>query len=138
MATDQQYRDGQEYTVDGRVGYSISPLTSVFVGSTYQWSSYEDSNYNGDEYTVSGGIKFEPSRLLRGEVFVGYQSWSSDSGFLDDVSGLYYGANLAWFASPLMTVTLKARQKVDSSNFEFDGIDGSSINTSDLGVRVDY
>ncbi|CAN5246774.1 hypothetical protein BH09ACT9_BH09ACT9_50340 [soil metagenome] len=138
VPTDQDYRDGQDYTVAGRVGYKISPLTSVFVNGSYRWYEMEDTDYNASSYAITTGLQFEPSRLLRGEVFVGYSEWTSDNGFLDDAPSLTYGANLAWFVSPLATVTFTANQETLTTNYAFDGIDGSSVLSSDFGVRLDY
>jgi hypothetical protein len=141
--TFQDYRDGQTYTAWGRIGYDISPLTSVFVGASYAWGEFDDTDFNGKQYTVTTGLKFEPSRLMRGEAFVGYKSWTSDSGDLDDVSGVTYGVNLAWFVTPLVTMTFTGNQTVDSSNYTpgppyDDTLIGSSVLTSNAGVRVDY
>lgn len=131
---DQTYRNGTTYNAFGRVGYDISPLTSVFTQLAYEWTDFEDSRYDGDQYTAAVGLKFEPSRLLRGEFYVGYLDWTSDSGFLADVSGFYFGGDLAWFATPLLTVTFTADRKIDGSTYQ----GGSSVLTSDYGVRADY
>lgn len=131
---DQTYRNGTTYDAFARVGYDISPLTSVFTQFAYEWTEFEDSLYDGDQYTAAVGLKFEPSRLLRGEAYVGYLDWTSDSGFLDDVAGFYFGGDLAWFATPLLTVSFTADRKIDGSTYN----GGSSVLTSDYGVRADY
>ena len=136
--TFQDYRDGQTYTAAARVGYNISPLTSVFVDGSYKWYDMADADYNASEYGFKTGLQFEPSRLMRGEVYIGYSDWSSDNGFLDDVPNFTYGGNLAWFVTPLLTATFTAGQEVLTSNYSFDGIDGSSVLSSEFGVRLDY
>ncbi|MCS0496094.1 outer membrane beta-barrel protein [Ancylobacter sp. MQZ15Z-1] len=136
--TDQSYRDGQTYQVSGRVGYDISPLTSWFVGGSYYWYDMQDVNYDAEEYDVVTGLKFEPSRLLRGEAYVGYRDWSTDNGYLNGASGVTYGADLNWFVSPLATVTFTALQEVLTSNYIYDGIMGSAVTSNEVGVRLDY
>ncbi|GLK74748.1 hypothetical protein GCM10017643_48670 [Ancylobacter dichloromethanicus] len=136
--TDQSYRDGSDYEVNGRIGYQISPLTSVFVGGTYHWFDVENDDFNSNEYTVITGIQLEPSRLTRGEAFIGYYDWKSDNGYLDGSSGLTFGGNLQWFITPLVTATFTAGQQVTTSNFEYDGITGSAVVSSNAGVRLDY
>lgn len=139
--TYQDYRDGRVYTASGRIGYDLSPLTSLFLGASHDWSRFADSDFDGSQAAVTAGLKFEPTRLLRGEAFVGYQSWRSVSGALRDVAGLTYGANLAWFASPLLTVTFTGSQTVDGSNYLPPGdlgLVGSSVLTNNAGVRLDY
>jgi len=137
VPTDQQYRDGQDYTLTGRMGYFISPLTSVFVEGKYRWSFMEDTNFDAEQYWITTGLQFEPSRLTRGEVFVGYTDWSTD-GTLDSVPHFTYGANLNWFATPLLTVTFTALQDVLTSNYAVGGIEGSSVLSSTFGIRGDY
>ncbi|HSI39144.1 MAG TPA: outer membrane beta-barrel protein [Xanthobacteraceae bacterium] len=132
--TDQGYRNGQTYTTTGRIAYEISPMTSVFTSAAYEWSDFENSLYDGDEITARVGLNFEPSRLLRGQVYVGYIDWTSDSGYLDDISHFNFGADLAWFATPLLTVTFSADQNVEASN----QAGGSSILVNEAGVRFDY
>lgn len=65
--TDQSYRNGDDYLVSGRVGYELSPLTSVFVGGSFHWFDMQDADFNADEYRVITGLQFEPTRLTRGE-----------------------------------------------------------------------
>lgn len=136
--TDQSYRDGNDYRLSGRVGYEISPLTSLFVGGSYHWFNMQNADYNATEYKAIGGVQIEPSRLTRGEAFIGYYNWSSDNGYLQGNSGLTFGANLQWFLSPLVTATFTAGQQVLTSNYEYDGISGSAVVSSSAGIRLDY
>ncbi|MCJ8141378.1 outer membrane beta-barrel protein [Ancylobacter sp. A5.8] len=138
VPSNQQYRDGQTYTVSGRVGYEISPLTSLFVGGGNSWYNMEDSDYNATQWNVVGGVVFEPSRLMRGEAYIGYGEWTSDNGDLSRVPNVNYGLDLAWFVSPLLTVTFSGAQEVLTSNYNYLGFDGSAVLNSTFGVRADY
>lgn len=137
IPTDQSYRDGQDYKLSGRVGYNISPLTSVFLGASYDWSFMENTDYNAEQYTLTTGLEFQPSRLTRGEVYVGYSYWDAE-GNIDSVPHFTYGANLDWFATPLLTINFNAKQEVLTSDFNYDGLEGSSVLSSTVGVRGDY
>lgn len=136
--SDQAYRNGSDYNLAGRLGYELSPLTSLFVGGSYHWYEMQDQDYDAAEYRVITGIKIEPSRLTRGEAYIGYYNWASDNGDLSGSSGLTFGANLQWFVSPLLTATFTAGQQVITSNYEFAGITGSAVVSSTAGVRLDY
>lgn len=138
VPTDQSYRDGQTYSVNGRIGYEISPLTSVFVGGSYLWYDMQNVDYDAEEYNVVTGLKFEPSRLLRGEAYIGYRDWSSDNGYFESASGVTYGADLNWFVTPLATVTFTALQEVLTSNYIYGGYNGSAVNSNEVGIRLDY
>ncbi|MBS9475730.1 outer membrane beta-barrel protein [Ancylobacter radicis] len=137
VPTDQSYRDGQDYKISGRVGYDISPLTSVFVGGSYGWAFMDDPDYNAEEYEVITGFEFQPSRLTRGEIFIGYKYWDSE-GDIDSIPHFTYGANLDWFATPLLTINFNAKQEVLTSNFDYAGLSGSSVLSSTVGIRGDY
>lgn len=136
--TDQAYRTGQTYTTGGRIGYEISPLTSVFVGGSYIDYDMEDDNYDASEWKAITGLQFEPSRIMRGEAFVGYGEWTSDSGYLDNVPKFTYGGVLEWYTTPLLTTTFTASQEVLTSNYYYNGEIGSAVLSSNFGVRMDY
>lgn len=136
--TGQSYRDGSDYTFSGRIGYELSALTSVFVGGSYQWFDVQDSDFDSGQYKIITGIQLEPSRLTRGEAFIGYYDWTSENGYLAGSSGLTFGANLQWFVTPLVTATFTAGQQVITSNYQYDGFTGSAVVSSTAGIRLDY
>ncbi|MEL7028504.1 MAG: outer membrane beta-barrel protein, partial [Pseudomonadota bacterium] len=61
------------------------------------------------------GSVFEISRLLQGEISVGYQETRYDSVFFNDVDGIDLDVGLSWFATQLTTVRLRGGSSIEDS-----------------------
>ncbi|MGA7712296.1 MAG: outer membrane beta-barrel protein, partial [Rhizomicrobium sp.] len=108
-------RNEDEYQAYGKVFYDFSPGYSGFVKASYDGRHFDhqfdrtgvDRSAHG--YHFDAGVDMQITHLVSGEVFVGYL----DDHFaqtvphpLKNVSGLDYGVQLDWFASPRMTFHL--------------------------------
>ena len=92
---DQDFRDSDVTTVGGRLRYAFSPGYAVFSDFRYNWRDYRiDDNDNSEGWRALAGVQFEVTRLLRGEVGVGYQEQDYDNPLIGTVSGLSYEAAL--------------------------------------------
>jgi hypothetical protein len=130
---DQDYRDGDVIETGGRISYLISPGYRVFGDFRYNWRDYNDDGGDSDGWRALTGLEFEITRLLRGEVGVGYMEQYYDDGFGDE-SGFSYHAALIWNPTPLMTVTLDADRSIqDSANAGSPG-----MIEDNLALRIDY
>ena len=103
---DQDFRDGDVFETGGRVSYAISPGTRVFGDFRYNWRDYRGGGADSDGWRGLTGLEFEMSRLMRGEIGVGYMEQYYGAG--PDSSGISYHAGLTWNPTPLMTVKLDA------------------------------
>jgi hypothetical protein len=126
---DQDFRDNDKHVLRGRVGYRISPLTSVFVEPSVNWRDYRDETLDSDGWRAVAGLAFEPTRLMKGEVFAGYLSQDYDS--YDDIETVTFGGHLEWYVTPLMTISFDANRETDSTF-------GSSRLESYFSARADY
>lgn len=110
-----------------RLGYDVSPDTNIFVEGRLNQRRYDLQppaaafNRDSDGYAVEGGISFAPTRLLRGEIGVGYQEQDYDSALFENVSGLAYHADVTWLATPLTTVRFGAGAEVGESTLATSG-----------------
>lgn len=130
---DQDYRDGDVFETGGRVSYAVSPGYRVFGDFRYNWRDYKDDYSDSDGWRALTGVEFEITRLLRGEVGVGYMEQYYDKGQGDE-GGFSYHAGLIWNPTMLMTVTLDADRNIqDSAQF---GSPGSIEDSVEL--KVDY
>lgn len=139
---DQDYRDRSITHGRSRLSYALTPDLAVFAQGTYTDSSYDNLQLVGGSlrsrdskgYTVAGGVDFELSALVRGDIAVGYLDEKKDDAFFADVSGLSLDGRLQWFPTRLTTVSLTgARRVVDTGAFE----SPSAVETV-LGARVDH
>ncbi len=130
----QDYRDGTITSETARVGYDLSPMTSVFVEGAVMQRRFGDPRYNSDGYRMVGGLAFEPSRLTKGEIYVGYLHEGYNTVGFRDISVFTYGGNLAWYVTPLLTITFDGRREAKESSY----LNGVSILDSQAGVKADY
>ena len=134
----QSDRNAVQYGARARVGYEASPGVQPFVEIAADTrvfdSSTDKSGFKRSSTGVTGrvGSTFEITRLLTGEVSVGYQNRTYDDKRLSDLRGVVGDAALIWSATPLTTVTLRgATELADTTVPNVSG----SINRR-LGVEV--
>ncbi|MBA3067512.1 MAG: outer membrane beta-barrel protein [Hyphomonas sp.] len=139
---DQDYRDRSIVQGRSRLSYAVSPNLAVFAQATASQSDYDVEQIFGGlprsrdskGYTVSGGVDFELTSLIRGDIAVGYLNETKDDSFFSDVSGLSIDGRMAWFPTRLTTVNFDAaRRVVDTGAFE----SPSAVETR-FGVSVDH
>jgi hypothetical protein len=134
---DQSFRNRNEYTGSLKLGYLVSPDTSIYTQGTLNKRDYTDTTIPGtdrssDGYAVVVGSDFKLSRLAQGGIFVGYQSQSYDNPAFSDISGVAYGADVNWFVTALTTVRVNASSTIQESTIT--GNSGYTAQQVDLGV----
>ena len=114
-------RDREIFGQRLRLGYDVSPDMNVFVEGRLNQVRYDlqppavPNSRDSDGFAVQGGVTFAITRLVSGEVAVGYLEQEYDSPAFPDVSGLAYNADISWSMTPLTTVTFGAGSSVDES-----------------------
>lgn len=117
---DQRFRDRDITGVNGRVSYQYSAVTSLFVAGSanqlrYLNRSLTNINRNSHGYSVLGGVRFEITRLLSGEVGAGYlKQGFSDSRF-NNFSGANYNLQLRYAPTLLTAFTVTADRRLTDS-----------------------
>lgn len=129
---DQDYRDVTEYVGRGRLGYELTPMTSVFTQVSVNDQQYADSDLDSSGYRAVAGVAFEASRLVNGEAYAGYLHQDFDSDAYEDIDTWTMGASLYYQPSRLLTLSLFAERETDVS-LGF----GSSVET-EVTLRADY
>jgi hypothetical protein len=123
-----------------RVGYEISPGLKPFVeigaDSRKHDLAVDASGYRRDSigWTAMVGSTFELSRLLTGDIAVGYVRREYDDPRLNALAGLIGKGSLTWTATPLTTVKLTAATTVGES----DQAGVSGVLYRDVGLEVDH
>ena len=107
------YADGGIGAANGRLGYVVMPLTSVFVeaaGNTRDWGvSFLDSN----GFRVDAGMLFEqgPGARLKGEFWAGYMNQAYNGSTMQTISTWTYGANLSAIITDDLTAVVYGRRE---------------------------
>jgi len=136
---------GQNHNVEtytGKAEYAVSPDTALFVIGAYNQRYYDiqppdprvtlDRNSTG--YNVGGGINFDLTHLVRGEVQVGYLDQEYASPLLKPIKGVSAKGQIEWFPSQLTTVTATVNRDVGDS-----GIIGSAgFLATNGGIQIDH
>jgi hypothetical protein len=123
-----------------RGGYELSPGLTPFVevgADTRRHDRNADfSGYQRDSKGLTGkvGSTFELSRLLVGEVAVGYTRRTYEDPRLNNLSGLIGNASLVWTVTALTSVKLSAASTVGESTIP--GVSG--VLYRDVGLQVDH
>lgn len=118
---DEHYRNVQDYGETLRVDYALSPDTAVFVSGNINQHTYSvqpplvpnDFNSHGSE--VLGGVNFQITSLVTGEVGIGYYQQDFPHVMNQNLDGFAIHGTVQWFPTELTTVTLKVNRFVQDS-----------------------
>jgi Putative beta-barrel porin 2 len=157
---DLGYADGAIGTANGRLGYVVVPLTSVFVevaGNTRDWHvGYFDST----GYRAVAGLLFEqgPGARLKGEIWGGYMAQDYNGITMQRVSSWTYGMGLSAIVTNDITAVFEGRREAKEAALGLAtlpsgalGVSGAtcsmttltgavcvSVIESEVGGRLDY
>lgn len=132
-------RNRVEYDATGRADYSVSPDTSVFFEGGWNRRDYGVIPASGVERSSTGqtflvGARTNITRLLRGEVAVGYLRQNYQAANVNILGSVSTRVALEYFASPLTTVRFDASRRVLDTGVE----SSAGLLQTDLGVQVDH
>jgi hypothetical protein len=133
-------RNYNQYGGTLRGGYELLPGVTPFLEASTDTRKHDVatdlSGYQRDSSGITGkaGTSFELSRLLTGEVSLGYTRRTYDDPRLENISGLIGDASLVWTANSLTTVKLTASSSVGESTLA--GVSG--VFYRDVGLQVDH
>jgi hypothetical protein len=133
-------RNYNQYAVALRGGYELTPGVTPFVeviADTRKHDLNADlAGYQRDSKGLTGkvGSTFELSRLLVGEVALGYTRRTYEDPRLNNLSGLIGNASLVWTVDALTNVKLTAASTVGESIIA--GVSG--VLYRDVGLQVDH
>ena len=129
-----------DLTGTGKAEYAISPNTAVFTAVAFNTHNYDEKPpavlYNSDSSgsNVVGGINFDLTHLMRGEVQAGYMEQHYTSPLFHDIKGLSAKAQVEWFPTQLTTVTFTALRAIGDSTI----INSAGYVNETAGVQVDH
>jgi hypothetical protein len=121
IVIDEHYRSVQDFGETLRADYALSPDTAIFVSGNLNQHNYSvqpplvpfDFNSHGSE--VLGGVNFQITSLVTGEVGIGYYQQEFPHIVNQNLGGLAVHGTVQWFPTELTTVTLKVNRLVQDS-----------------------
>ncbi len=134
-ATPQSFRDGNVVTTGGRMSYLVSPGYRIFGDFRYNWRDYDEAIIaDSDGWRALAGVEFEVTRLVSGELGIGYTEQTYDLAGSPTISAVSYHGAVIWNPTPLMTVRLDADRTIEDSTYI-----GSTSRIQDaVKLGVDY
>ena len=133
-------RNYNQYGGTLRGGYELSPGITPYVevgtDTRVHDRNADFAGYQRDSKGLTGkvGSTFELSRLLIGEVALGYTKRTYEDPRLNNISGLIGNASLVWTVNALTSVKLSANSTVGESTIA--GVSG--VLYRDAGLQVDH
>lgn len=129
------FRDGTIADVFSRVGYFVSPRTSVFVEGRYQERHYDLALLDSTGYRLYGGVNYEFSRLTRGEFAIGMLEQDLSAALGNNITTWAYKASLLFELSPFVTMALAGSRDVGAPS----RVTGLAYRLeTDMSARIDY
>jgi hypothetical protein len=133
-------RNFDQYGGQFRAAYEltpgIKPFAQVDVDTRVYARPIDAGGVPRDSDGISGrlGTSFELSRLLTGEIAVGYIVRDYKDPALRDLGGLLVDASLVWRATGLTTVAFSAKTTANESTL----VDVSGVLSRDFTLQVDH
>ena len=135
-------RNFNQYGGVGRISYELTPAIKPFAeieGDTRVHDLAIDRNgfaRNSNGGYARAGTSFEFSRLLTGEISVGFAERSYVDPRLDRLQGLLTASSLTWTATPLTTAKFYSTTSIDETVVA--GVSGVLTHTYTFEVDHDF
>jgi hypothetical protein len=131
-----------QYGGVGRVSYELTPAIKPFVeaeaDSRFHDQFIDNSGFarNSTGGYAKAGTSFEFSRLLTGEIAVGWAKRNYVDPRLDRLAGLLTSSSLTWTATPLTTAKFYSTTSIDETVLP--GVSGVLTHTYTFEVDHDF
>lgn len=140
LVTSNSDRDYVETTHTARATWEFKPTLSAFTEVSINQRDYDqpaqsdfiNRTSDGQRYRVGLGFGDE-SRILRGEISLGYGVQSPDDARLRDIDGLIIDANATWRVTELTSLLFNASSDVTETNIA--GVSGALSRSVGVEVR---
>lgn len=125
VITDQRWRDVTTYTARAEAGYEFNPGFRAIVRGEYYRADYAlpandpaqpgglDRDSRG--WRIEGGVRKALSRVLTGEIRVGYLDRRYADPRLLKASGLSFSGDLLWNVTSLTSLRFRADRRIDEA-----------------------
>jgi hypothetical protein len=134
-AIDETFQNGTRVTLNGRVGYNISPIVYTFVEPSVNWGKFQGSNLNSNGYQIVGGLGTARIGRFNGEIYAGVLTEYFSDPSTPTMTHPIYGGRLSWYPTRFVTVTGSIDQTLATSDFSpnlFQNGSPTNVNTSKL------
>ncbi len=114
---DEHFQNGTVSTINGRVGYHISPIIYTFIEPSVNEQRYVASRLNSEGYRAVAGIGSDRISLFNGEIYGGFAHQRFEDPTVGTVSVPVFGGKLSWYPTRFLTFTFTADRVFATSDF---------------------
>jgi hypothetical protein len=114
---DEHFQDGTRSTLNGRVGYDVTPIVYAFVEPSVNSGQFRSSSLNSSGYKIVGGLGTARISLFSGEIYAGTLTEHFSDPATPDLSQPVYGGKVSWYPTRFVTVTGSYDQSFGTSDF---------------------
>jgi hypothetical protein len=114
---DEQFQNGSVATINGRLGYHISPIIYTFIEPSVNEQRYNESRLNSEGYRIVAGIGSGRIGLINGEIYAGFAHQRFEDPAAGSVSVPVFGGKLSWYPTRFLTFTFTADRSFGTSDF---------------------
>ncbi|HKX88278.1 MAG TPA: outer membrane beta-barrel protein [Sphingopyxis sp.] len=136
---DQDFRDHTVYTGTAIGEYALSPSVALFVAGSVNKRDYRErigpvAARDSKGFDLAAGASFELGRKARGSLRLGYLHQDYRPAEFEDVSGFLVRGELAYFLTPLVTITGTVDRGIRET-----GVNGATgFLATNMTLRADY
>ncbi|MFT6084645.1 MAG: hypothetical protein ACJA1M_001545, partial [Alphaproteobacteria bacterium] len=134
---DQDTRDVVVHGITGRTSYDLSPDYKLFVVGELTDRNFDvEANNDRDStgYRAGVGVEFALTNQLIGEAFGGYMNRKYQN--VNNVSDAYFGGNLSWYPTPLLSVYANADRDIQDAFFP--GTASKTVSSAGLSAAYEF
>lgn len=129
----QDFRNTRDLSAALRVAVAPTDRSAIGVAGEYSHSRNRSSARSSDSVGLSGLAAIERG-LVRAEAEAGWLRRSFDNPAFRDFSGLTYSGTVAWYVTPLVTIGIDARRRLENSGNPLVGI----VQSRSWAAHADY
>lgn len=136
---DQDFRDRTTITGTGIGEYALSPSIALFGAGSYNTRDYRTRigpvpARDSQGYELALGSSFELGAKIRGSLRAGYLKQNYRDPFFADIGGVLVRGDIAYFLTPLVTLTGTIDRKVNETGI----LEAAGYLSTTATVRADY
>ncbi|HEY7299126.1 MAG TPA: outer membrane beta-barrel protein [Xanthobacteraceae bacterium] len=131
---DEHFQDGSISTLNGRLGYYISPIIYTYVEPSLNSQQYVDPGLNSHGYRIVAGIGSDRISLFNGEIHGGFAQQQFANVAIGTVSVPVFGGSLYWYPTRFLTVSYTADRVFGTSDFSQNSLTPAPIINPSTGL----
>ena len=113
----ETFQNGTRSTLNGRLGYNISPIVYTFVEPSVNSGRFQAGNLDSNGYQIVGGLGTGRIRRFSGEIYGGVLTEHFSDPATPTLTRGIFGGRISWYPIRFVTVTGSFDQRLGTADF---------------------